>query len=130
MFLWFETCKELVKTLPGLSSIIDTQTGEIKGGTDAVYAYIDAWEEAQKGVVLQGAHERKRGALEAKFAELPELELDMTVAEYRVKKARDQLNGLLQKYGFTDNAETFTGLSCTTTKSLPILYAEVRIFWE
>lgn len=104
--LWLETCEELVKTLPGLSSIIDTQTGEIKGGTDAVNEYIDAWEEAQKGVVLQGAHERKRGALEAKFAELPELELDMTVADYRVKKARDQLNGLLQKYGIGKDADS------------------------
>lgn len=104
--LWLATCQELVRTLPGLSSIIDVQTGEIKGGTDAVNEYIDAWEEAQKGVVLQGAHERKRGALEAKFAELPELELDMTVADYRVRKARDQLNGILQKYGIDADADS------------------------
>lgn len=104
--LWLATCEELVKTLPGLSSIIDTQTGEIKGGTQAVYDYIDAWEEAQKGIVLQSAHEQKRGALEAKFAELPGLELDKTVAEYRVKKARDQLNGILEKYGIDKNADT------------------------
>lgn len=109
--LWLATCQELVRTLPGLSSIIDVQTGEIKGGTDAVNEYIDAWEEAQKGVVLQGAHERKRGALEAKFAELPELELDMTVADYRVRKARDQLNGLLQKYGINWDADHFDGLT-------------------
>lgn len=109
--LWLATCQELVKTLPGLSSIIDTQTGEIKGGTEAVYAYIDAWEEAQKGVVLQSAHEQKRAALDSKFAELPGLELDKTVAEYRVKKARDQLNGLLQKYGINWDADNFSSLT-------------------
>lgn len=97
--LWLETCKELVKTIPGLNSIINTQTGEIEGGTQAVRDYIDAWEEAQKGVVLQSAHEQKRGALEAKFSELPGLELDMTVAEYRVKKAYDQLQAIYDKYG-------------------------------
>ena len=41
---WLETCKELVKTIPGLSSIIDTNTGEIKGGVDAVREYADEWE--------------------------------------------------------------------------------------
>ena len=118
--LWLATCEELVRTLPGLSSIIDVQTGEIKGGTDAVNEYIDAWEEAQKGVVLQGAHERKRGALESKFAELPGLELDMTVAEYRVRKAREQLDGLLQKYGIRGDSDSFTSLTTEDADSYGI----------
>ena len=33
---WLEICKQLVKTIPGLSNVINTETGEIKGGTDAV----------------------------------------------------------------------------------------------
>lgn len=120
--LWLETCKELVKTLPGLNEIIDTQTGEIKGGTQAVRDYIDAWEKAQIGIVLQSAHEQKRGALESKFSELPGLELDMTVAEYRVRKAREQLNGLLEKYGITgkdaDTIGNFLPNSAYATETL------------
>ena len=97
--LWLETCQELVKTLPGLNDIIDTQTGEIKGGTQAVRDYIDAWEKAQIGVVLQGAHEQKRGALESKFSELPGLELDKTVAEYRLRKQREAIQQMADNMG-------------------------------
>ena len=97
--LWLETCDRLVKTIPGLSEIINTQTGEIKGGTEAVRAYINAWEEGQKGLALRSAHQQKGAALESYAAELPGLELDKVVAERRVRKARDQINGLIEKYG-------------------------------
>lgn len=97
--LWLETCKQLVETIPGLSSIINTETGEVRGGVDAVNAYIDAWEKAQRLDILLSANQQKQNALNTKFAELPGLELDKTVAEYRVRKAREELDALYQKYG-------------------------------
>ena len=45
---WLRTCKELVKQIPGLSSIIDTNTGEVKGGIPAIKAYADEWERTAK----------------------------------------------------------------------------------
>ena len=45
---WLATCKELVKTIPGLSSLIDTNTGEIKGGIPALQQYVDEWERLSK----------------------------------------------------------------------------------
>ena len=45
---WLKTCKELVKQIPGLSSIIDTNTGEIKGGIPAIKEYADEWERTAK----------------------------------------------------------------------------------
>lgn len=42
---WIETCKRLVQIIPGLSDIINTQTGEVKGGTQAINDYVDAWSE-------------------------------------------------------------------------------------
>lgn len=101
--LWLETCEELVRTIPGLSEIIDTQTGEIEGGTQAVYDYIDAWEKAQTGVVLKAAHEQKRGVLESKFNELPGLELDKAVADYRVREQMKQLDAMRQELGISGN---------------------------
>ena len=96
--LWLETCKQLVSTLPGLSGIIDTQTGEIKGGTQAVRDYIDAWEQGQKYLTYQSAHAQKQAALDTKYAELPGLELDMTVAKYRLKKQFEELKKLVGEY--------------------------------
>lgn len=40
---WLETCKRLVQLIPGLSEIINTQTGEVKGGTQAIEDYVKAW---------------------------------------------------------------------------------------
>lgn len=45
---WLATCRELVRVIPGLSDIIDTNTGEIKGGIPALKAYVDEWERMSK----------------------------------------------------------------------------------
>jgi len=97
--LWLETCERLVKTIPGLSSIINTETGEIKGGTDAVKAYIKAWEDGQKKLALLGAVEQKESALSSRFADLPGLELDMAVAKRRMRKSFEQLQNYYNQFG-------------------------------
>lgn len=102
---WLEVCKRLVQTIPGLTSIIDTQTGEIKGGTAAVEEYIDTWERAQKNLVLIDANQQKHTALDSKYAELPGLEIDMRVAEKRVRDSKAQLDALYKKYGLNLKAE-------------------------
>lgn len=98
---WLETCKRLVQTIPGLNSIIDTQTGEVKGGTDAVYEYIDAWEQLQTHKILLNANQQKRNALDTKFAELPGYEVDMRVAEKRVRDQYAKIEALYKKYGLS-----------------------------
>ena len=97
--LWLETCQRLVKTIPGLSSIINTETGEVKGGTQAVKDYIKAWEDGQTKLALLQAVEEKESALAARFSDMPGLELDMAVAERRVKNSFKQLKDLYKKYG-------------------------------
>ena len=97
--LWLETCKALVHTIPGLSSIINVETGEVKGGTDAIREYVKAWEEGKTKLALLGALEQKEAALSSRFADLPELQLDMALAQRRAKKAYEQLQGIYDKYG-------------------------------
>jgi hypothetical protein len=99
--VWLETCKRLVKTIPGLSSVINTETGEINGGTDAVKDYIKAWEDGQRKLALLGALEQKESAISSRFADLPGLELDAALAERRVREQRKKIDALRKKYGFT-----------------------------
>lgn len=99
--LWLETCKRLVKTIPGLSSIINTETGEIKGGTNAVRDYVKAWEEGQTKLALLGALEQKESAISERFSTLPGLQLDAALAEHRVREQRKKMDELRKKYGFT-----------------------------
>ena len=106
--LWLETCKRLVKTIPGLSSIINTETGEIKGGTQAVKDYIKAWEEGQTKLVLLGALEEKESALSTRFSDLPGLQLDMAVAERRVRQNREKMDKIFDKYGFGKDNRNYT----------------------
>lgn len=96
--LWLETCKRLVATIPGLSSIINTETGEIKGGTQAVKDYVKAWEDGQTKLAMMAAVEQKESALSSRFSDLPGLELDMAVANRRLRKNREQIDSLRKQY--------------------------------
>ena len=98
--LWLETCKRLVKTIPGLSSIINTETGEIKGGTQAVKDYIKAWEEGQTKLVYLQMHQEKGTLLEQAFADLPRLELEAKLAAWRMKNAFSNVQDIYKKYGW------------------------------
>lgn len=93
---WLETCKRLVQTIPGLSSIINTETGEVKGGTDAVRDYVKAWEEGQTKLAMLGAIQQKEDALSSRFADIPGLQLDAAVA---AKRARDKRKEIQAVYG-------------------------------
>lgn len=96
---WLETCKRLVQTIPGLSSIINTETGEVKGGTEAVREYVKAWEEGQTKLAMLGAIQQKEDALASRFSDLPGLKLDMAVAEKRVRDYKKNLDAIKEKYG-------------------------------
>jgi hypothetical protein len=96
---WLETCKRLVQTIPGLNAIINTETGEVKGGTDAVREYVKAWEEGQTKLAMMRAVEQKQSALDQRFADLPGLQLDMAVAEKRVRDYKKNLDAIKEKYG-------------------------------
>ena len=95
--IWLETCKRLVKTIPGLSSIINTETGEVKGGTDAVKEYIKAWEEGQVKLAMLGALEQKESALSSRFSDIPGLQLDMALAEKKARDNQKKIDEILKK---------------------------------
>ena len=60
---WLKVCKELVQTIPGLSEIINTETGEVQGGTGAIAKYVDEWKTAQEKLVYWKAYYAKKAAL-------------------------------------------------------------------
>lgn len=99
---WLETCRQLVETLPGLNSIINTETGEINGGIEAVYDYVDAWEEAQKKLIAMNALEEKRQALANKRVELVDYEVSARADRIAQENWEAQHPGIaanVQKYG-------------------------------
>ncbi len=106
---WLTTCQRLVKTLPGLSSIIDSQTGEVKGGADAVRAYIEEWQTAQEKAAMWAAVEQKKTALNQAFADLPGLKLDAAVAKRRARMALEDAKEIFKEYGARLGKDAATG---------------------
>lgn len=60
---WLKVCKELVQTIPGLSEIINAETGEVQGGTGAIAKYVEEWKTAQEKLVYWKAYYAKKAAL-------------------------------------------------------------------
>ena len=108
---WLETCRRLVKIIPGLSSVINTETGQVKGGVGAIDDYVNAWENGQKKLALLNAQAQKRAALESKYAELPGLEVDKLLWQDRLKKARTQLENMMREYGLEGGADSLTAFN-------------------
>ena len=96
---WLETCKRLVKIIPGLNSIINTETGEVKGGKKAIDEYINAWEQGQKKLALLNAQAQKKQALADAYADLPGLEVDKLLTADKLSKAKAQLERYYQELG-------------------------------
>ena len=105
---WLEVCKRLVKTIPGLNEIINTETGEVKGGKTAIDQYITAWEQGQKKIALLQAQERRRQALASKYSELPGLEVDMLLWKDRLQSAKTQLEKYMKDFGLSGGADSLT----------------------
>ena len=90
--LWLEVCKRLVQTLPGLSSIINTQTGEVKGGIQAISDYIDEWEAAEEKAALLEEIAQERKILSERYSDRFSLKVDVIQAEANVERLRKKLS--------------------------------------
>lgn len=97
---WLEVCRKLVQTIPGLSSVINTETGEVNGGVDAIDEYVTAWVDGERKLALWKAHFAKGDALNKIRDQEYAAELDKMTAEQRVKQNREKMDAILKKYGF------------------------------
>lgn len=73
---WLSQIDELTKLIPGLSSIIDVNTGAIEGGWEAVKDYVEAWEEASKLDIFNAAMQEKVSAYDQARADLSGLQFE------------------------------------------------------
>ena len=88
---WLEVCRRLVQTIPGLNSIINTETGEVDGGTEAIKAYVEAWQQGQEKLAMLQALQAKRAALDEKFKDIPYLRIDAALARKHAQEAADAM---------------------------------------
>lgn len=96
--LWLEICKRLVATIPGLSDIINTETGEVRGGAQAVRDYIDEWSAAQEKAAYLKDLQRRQEALDEAYIQRYELGAQAMVARRRADRSRAEYDALYGTY--------------------------------
>lgn len=97
---WLKVCKQLVQTIPGLSSVINTETGEVQGGIGALSDYVDEWKKSQEKLVYWKAFYEKKAALTDTQNSLYSLEIETGGAERAIKRARERVDEILSQYGY------------------------------
>lgn len=90
---WLNVCQRLVSTIPSLNSLINTETGEIKGGTDAVRQAITEWEQYNTLMAEAAALEEKRKVV-ADNSTVNNARDEMYMARGRVKVLQDEFDAL------------------------------------
>ena len=73
---WNAILAKLVETIPSLSEVINLQTGEVIGGTDAIRAHAEAWSEAAKAEAEAAVVIAKQRALREKQTEIITMEVE------------------------------------------------------
>lgn len=103
---WLKTCKHLVQTIPGLSGVVNTQTGAIDGGTKALSEYMAAWQKYNEAQTAFKRHEAKGAALAQEFSDIDTLEYEIMVLEKMVEddaaaieRKKNRLGQLATSYG-------------------------------
>ena len=108
---WNGLLKELSSTLPGISELIDDTTGSIKGGTDALAAYVTQWQTTQREIAIASALQEAQAEVAAKQQQVAEKEWEYKIATMTDQdtEAREaELYGmygdyLRNQYGWTDS---------------------------
>ena len=85
---------QLTSTIPGLSSVIDSETGALKGGTDAVEDYIQAYREGQEKILVWQKYYAQERALNERRANEYLYKYDMDFAQDRVNRLRAEYEAL------------------------------------
>lgn len=89
--VWQESTKQLTSLVPALTSVINSETGAIDGGTEAIQENLDAWKAAEEQKLEWAAYYSKARALEEKKGSLYAYELDSGAAQQAMKRFREYM---------------------------------------
>ena len=89
--VWKESTRQLTSLVPGLTSVIDSETGAIEGGTEALDKNLNEWKAYQEKKIAWAAYYAKERALAEKKGEMYMYEFDAGAARQAAERTRKQL---------------------------------------
>ena len=97
--VWKESTRQLTSLVPGLTSVIDSETGAIEGGTEALQKNLDEWRAYQEKKIAWAAYYAKERALAEKKGEMYMYEFDAGAARQAVIRQQRELDRLREELG-------------------------------
>lgn len=101
--IWKGTAESLIKMIPTLSGVIDTENGTISDSVDGIGKLIDQYTELEKETAYQTAKAEKQNLIDQQRNKLVEEATKandkLAEAEGNRNKALDEYNAVLEKYG-------------------------------
>lgn len=97
--VWKESTRQLTSLVPGLTSVIDSETGAIEGGTEALQKNLDEWRAYQEKKIAWAAYYAKERALAEKKGEMYMYEFDAGAARQAVIRQQNELDRLRKELG-------------------------------
>lgn len=89
--IWKESTRQLTSLVPSLTNQINSETGAIEGGTDALQEHLDEWKAYQEKKIAWAAYYAKKEALATSEASVWQKRLDAMGADQAVKRIRGEL---------------------------------------
>lgn len=125
---WKSATEQLTQTIPGLSDVINGETGELQGGAQAVEDYITAWANGQKRLAYINALQEKQEALAQKYSELPSLALEAEMAMEEYEQSTTAAAEAARKMFADSGVDTYLGQSIAAMSELELITSALGKF--
>lgn len=110
--VWKGTAEELIRLVPDLSGVIDTETGKINANSNEIKENIKQWEALAKQKALQTLKEEKYAAIMEKNKDLVDKTVEANIKAAETEKARvsslSKINEILESNGYEALGENAT----------------------
>lgn len=97
--VWNQLLSDLSSTLPGISGLIDDTTGSINGGTKALQAYVQQWQESQKQIATMQALQQMQNDIAVQAQKVATLQFQITGAKMTDEQADQRWFELIAQAG-------------------------------
>ena len=107
---WKESTRQLTSLVPALTSQINSETGAIDGGTEALQKNLDEWKKQQEASILWAAFYAKKRALAASEESIWQLELKVMgagKAKERIRKTLEDIGTVFDEEGNIDTSKAW-----------------------
>lgn len=79
--VWNALLADLSSTLPGIDALIDTSTGVINGGTEALRTYAAQWRATQQEIAIANAMQSALNELTSQATKIADLQIQLQIAK-------------------------------------------------